>query len=147
PIFDIPDSNTVELLFSEQARTPGSYLAVTGYRGATLNGLGLRSVSHLLIRPQPEFFRKYFPGMDKDDFDHVFNRYAAVSLQDLPLPVSQAEDGITLPNEVFRPIQNLRRAVIEHGDGRCPAVRDQVNAFGLSLRAEGPNTAIEGWAP
>ena len=147
PIFDIPDSNTVELLKVQQEQTPGAYLAVEGYRAAVLNGLGFRSVSHLLISPKPEFFRQYFPNMDRERFDYVFNRYGAIAPREIPLPNAPDVDNIEVPIEVFRPIRNLRRAAAETGDGRCPAVRESVNTFGLSLRSQDGETTIEGWAP
>ncbi len=145
PIFGIPDSNTLELLNAEQAATPGAYLAIGGYPGATLNGLGLRAVNHQLIRPEPDFFRKYFPGMEQGSFDRTFKRYAWVDLREVPFPFARFEDEIDVPIEVFRPVRNLRRAVIEAGAVGCREGRD--NPFGLSSQGHGPDLTIEGWAP
>jgi hypothetical protein len=152
PIFDVPENILLDELIATQSDTPGAYLAVSGYPGATLNGLGLRSVSHVLIKPQPESFRQYFPNMERDAFEGVFNRFAWIRLKEIPVPSSPFNDEIDLPIEVFRPIRNLRRAVIEPGDPRCPgrqanSLGAPANTFGLSSSGNGPDLVVEGWAP
>jgi hypothetical protein len=54
--------------------------------------------------------------------------------------------------EVFRPIRNLRRAVMEPGDPRCAGKPDAMlgapaNTYGLTSSGNGPDLVVEGWAP
>lgn len=70
--------------------------------GAVLGGLGFRSVPHVLIRPQLAFFRARFPDMDAVAFNHVFNRYAHVSVvPGLSEPRTPQLDVIQIPPEPF----------------------------------------------
>lgn len=79
-----------------------SRLPTNAFAGAILNGLGFRSVRHVVMRPQLAFFRARFPEMDAAAFDHVFNRYAHVHVvPGLSQPRTPQADVIQVPPEPF----------------------------------------------
>jgi len=143
-IFDTPDSEVLEKLEKTQSETPGAYLAVVGYPGATLNGLGLRSVSHVLVAPKPDFFRPYFPQMNADEFNTLFNRFEHVQLEETAIPYNAERDTVNVPIEVFRPIRNLRRVVIETG---LPSCAGQTGGAVAMESGAGSDLVLTGWAP
>jgi hypothetical protein len=113
PIFNVPDTDMVHRLAQKQEGTPGHFLVVGNFFGASLNGMGFRSVSHVLQTPQPKFFRQFFPHMDAARFDFIFNRYSNLLVTEYPFP-RIIENYITyLPREAFEPVLNVRRAVVD----------------------------------
>jgi hypothetical protein len=101
-IFRKPDTSvTRELDALARSRRDGA-IAVDGYTDAILNGVGYRSVTHVLATPSPEAFRRYFPDLDEATFDRIFNRYAHVTLTNRPKPFVARFDTIRLPIEVMR---------------------------------------------
>ena len=86
PIFQIPDTAAFRELRKQAAIAPGGVLVEQRFFGATLGGLGFRSVSHVLLAPKLSIFRGYFPMMDWERFNLIFNRYAHIQLKQIPLP-------------------------------------------------------------
>lgn len=76
-------------------------IAVPGIADAVLNGVGYRSVTHVVVVPSPAIFRDYFPTMDEEKFDRIFNRYAHVQLTDRPEPYVLQSDVIRVPIQVM----------------------------------------------
>jgi len=76
-------------------------LAVSGYPGATLNGLGYRSVTHVTAVPALALWRKYFPGMEENDFITIFNRYSHIHLENIAEPYSPQPDVVSIPLRLF----------------------------------------------
>ena len=71
---------------------------------AVLNGVGYKSVTHVLATPSPRLFRKYFPRLDERKFNQIFNRYAHISL------TTEEEPRVTRSPDVIRvPIQTMAR--------------------------------------
>jgi hypothetical protein len=97
PIFHRPQSPLAMQLDEARARDPRGWVIQPDVDGAVLNGWGFPSVSHTLIRPQLEFFRRMFPEMDEGEFNFVFNRYANVHLKPVAKPVSPQPDVIEIP--------------------------------------------------
>ena len=101
PIFSLKNSTALEPLKAQQDAHPQGWLVVEGYPGAVLQGLGFKSVTHVLMMPKLDFFRTLFPEMDSQSFDKVFNRYAHIQLSNDLLPYSPQADVIRIPGRVF----------------------------------------------
>lgn len=71
--------------------------------GAVLNGWGLPSVEHSLMRPQLAFFRRLYPSMMPGPFNFAFNRFASIRVGNVPVPVAVDGADIELPLQSLRP--------------------------------------------
>ena len=113
--------------------------------GSVLNGLGSASSATALLAPRLDVFRRYFPAMDGQRFNFIFNRYAYVSLTQKPTPDTVKQVLIEVPEEVFKPVRNVRRLV----SGQPPQKGcSQPTAGGVGKLSTQANTlTIEGWAP
>jgi len=145
PIFDVPETDIVHELRERAAASPGEVIFDRESSGATLNGLGLRSVSHFLMLPQLAIFRTYFPTMDQDRFNQVFNRIAQVQVRSIPRPNVFRPDVIEVPIEAFRPIRNARRLLFGPSDASACAHGTDGGIDHVS--AQGNTLTIDGWAP
>lgn len=96
-IFEKPDTAVTRRLDALAAERSDGAIATEIVFGAILNGIGYRSVTHVLAVPSPDLFRKYFPDLDDREFDAIFNRYAQISLTRRPRPFVQQPDAIRLP--------------------------------------------------
>ena len=76
-------------------------IAVEGFFGAVPNGVGYRSVTHVITVPEPELFRPYFADLDERAFDRIFNRYAQVALTPRARPYAPQDDLVRLPIETM----------------------------------------------
>ena len=97
PLFDRPQTAVTKALRQIQAAHPKNWLAVPGFPGAILNGYGYRSVSHVAITPQLDFFRDLFPNLPAEKFNFLFNRYAHVQIAAIDAPVSPQRDVVKIP--------------------------------------------------
>ncbi len=88
-------------------------LAAPGYFGATLNGLGYKSVTHVTPVPHLDFWRKMFPDMPQVAFDTVFNRYSHIILADVKQPETHFADQVQIPVSKFINTVNLPEKSIE----------------------------------
>lgn len=96
-MFRKPETKITRDLDALAATRPDGAIAVSGVADAVLNGVGYRSVTHVLATPRPHVFRKYFPGMDERKFNAIFNRYAHISLTTKKEPYVAQSDVIRLP--------------------------------------------------
>jgi hypothetical protein len=145
PIFDVPETDIVHALREKAAAAPGGVLADTQSTGATLNGLGLRSVSHVLMVPQLGFLRSYFPTMDAERFNLIFNRYAHIQVGQIPRPEILRPDVIQVPIEAFTPVRNARHLLLGPPQ---PGTCAQPPAGGVDrISSQGAMLTIDGWAP
>ena len=110
PIFEVPETDILHDL-SEKAAASGGVLYDMQSFGATLNGLGFPAVSHVLMAPQLTLFRSYFPAMDAERFNQIFNRYAHIRLAEKPMPDVSHADVIDVPKDMFVPVRNIRRLI------------------------------------
>lgn len=95
------DTNFIKELDSEVQGTLGS-LVFSDMPGATLNGLGYASVSHVTPIPMLEFWRKKYSDMKEEDFLAIFNRYAHIRLIPEKAPRLLQADAIGVPMADFR---------------------------------------------
>lgn len=80
-------------------------IAYTGFVGATLNGLGYKSVTHVTPIPQLEFWKNKYPNFPKEKFNNIFNRYSHIILNaDITEPISPFPDQVHLPLKDFMKI-------------------------------------------
>jgi hypothetical protein len=145
PIFNLPRTAVLEQLRQQEAAAPDHILFDRNFFGATLNGMGFRSVNHILPTPQLAFFRKYFPTMNAEQFNFVFNRYAHIQISGDGVPYVQALDLIRVPMEVFKPIRDLRRVSFV-GSQRDVCLAPE-NGTVEHIASQGAQITIEGWAP
>jgi hypothetical protein len=144
PIFEVPETEILHDL-REKAAASGGVLYDTQSFGATLNGLGFPAVSHVLMAPKLVFFRSYFPAMDAERFNQIFNRFAHIRLSEKPMPGVPQEDVIDVPKDMFVPVRNIRRLV---ADALRPGVCTQPSDGGIDrVLSEGVTITIDGWAP
>ncbi len=145
PIFHIPETAVFQRLKQEEAAMPDHVLRNGTFFGATLNGMGFRSVAHVLPAPQLAFFRKYFPTMNEAEFNRIFNRFAHIQLTDDPLPNVPQNDVIHLPRTVFELPRNLRQ--VSFAPMRTVACAMAPGGAIERVLAEGDHLTIAGWAP
>lgn len=100
-----PITRGLEKMQREDSR---GWLVAPGFPGAVLNGLGFRSIQHVLLSPHLRFFREYFPDMPDAEFNDVFNRYAHVRLGTAAQPYNPQPDMLILPLARFRAGRALR---------------------------------------
>jgi len=102
-MFRKPETEVTRGLDALAATRSDGAIAVSGFTGALLNGVGYRSVTHVIVTPSPQLFRPYFPNMDEREFDEIFNRYAHVVLTtESPVRVPRP-DIIEVPIETIAP--------------------------------------------
>ncbi len=145
PIFDVPETDVVHALREVAAASPGGVLTSYQSMGATRNGMGFRSVAHVLMSPQIELFRAYFPAMDAGRFNNMFNRFAHIHVTPTRVPVSPRPDVIEVPMEAFVAIRNVRKVSTGGVEaGSCA----QTAAGGVDrVTSRDGALIIEGWAP
>ena len=113
PIFSLKKDHQVELLRNYAENQPEKRLAAEGFPGAILQGLGIPSVSHVLLMPQLQFFREYFPDIPDEEFNLIFNRYAHIHLADVDKPQLVRTDGINIPGHLFNSMYNKVQTEIQ----------------------------------
>ena len=150
PIFRIPETKVVHELRKEEAASPGGVLAdpqslASAHFGSALNGLGFRSVDHVLLAPKLSFFRKYFRAMDPVKFNFIFNRYGYIHASREPMPYCLYVDSIEVPVDVFIPARNVRVARL--GPPRRDTCSQAPQGGVDSINSGGERLTIEGWAP
>lgn len=101
PIFDRMGTAATHYLETEVA-LDGS-LAISGFPGAVLNGLGYASVSHVTAVPALAYWRKRYPTMPDAQFMKVFNRYSHIRVSDVESPISPQPDVVDVPLRDFWP--------------------------------------------
>jgi hypothetical protein len=144
PIFQVPETDVVRELRKEGDVLVSPPVLGTTHFGAALNGLGFRSVDHVLMAPQLAFFRHFFPAMEQGKFEWIFNRYATVHASARALPAATMLDTIEIPMEVFVPVRNRRRALVGAPDR---AACSMAAAGGVDrVMTQGGRLVIEGWA-
>jgi hypothetical protein len=96
-MFRKPNTAVTRELDALAARRRDHAIAVEGFHGAILNGVGYRSVTHVVTVPDPGLFRKWFPTMPEPRFNLLFNRYAGIGLTNASQPQLIRADAVLLP--------------------------------------------------
>lgn len=100
-MFRKPDTEFTRELDALAATRPDGAIAVSGVTGAVLNGVGYRSVTHVIVAPSPEVFRPYFPEVSEEVLNEVFNRYAHIAL------TTKSHPGLPAPDLIYLPIERM----------------------------------------
>ena len=145
PIFQVPETDMVVHFREKAAASPGGVLVDLQSLGATFNGIGFRSVPHLLLTPQLALFRSYFPAMNEERFNFLFNRYGHIHLTLDPVPDSPQRDVLNLPIEVFVPVRNVRQVIV--GPAQRDVCAQPAEGRVDQVLAQGDSLTISGWAP
>lgn len=78
-------------------------IAIQGFPGATLNGLGYKSITHVTPIPQLTFWKQKYPDLPEEKFNHTFSRYSHIILNsDIVEPNSPYPDQVHIPLKDFR---------------------------------------------
>ena len=149
PIFNRPQTLVTQSLdelfkFEEQKKLAVPPFTGNGFPGATLNGWGYPSVSHVQMSPYLEYWRRTFPELDADRFNKIFNRTAHIYLSQNPNLRLINTDIIHVPIDAVTDIfRNVRRIMWEQVS-TLPTVTlghiDSVHCQDLAIN-------IKGWAP
>lgn len=98
-IFDPHPVITKQL--DEYVNPKTGFLAINGYPGALLNGLGYKSVTHVTAVPALKLWRDKFQGLSDKEFNEIFNRYSHIHLEDIAKPFAAAPDVVAIPLSLF----------------------------------------------
>jgi hypothetical protein len=102
PIFAKHDTPILRALWAKQEAHRKKWLVANAGVGATLVGLGFRSVRYITITPQVAFFREVFPDMPPDKLNLYFNRFAHIVLDpSLTEPMILTNDSVAVPQAPF----------------------------------------------
>jgi hypothetical protein len=71
------------------------------YYGATLNGAGVSAINHVLLRPQLDLLRRFFPTLAVATSNRLFNRYEYVDPEFRWAPDVPQDDGVAVPIDPF----------------------------------------------
>jgi hypothetical protein len=143
PIFNRQPTPTTQSL-DRLAKSQEGVLAVAGLPGAIANGLGFRSVSHVLPAPRLPFWKERFPKLSAADLDSIFNRYAHVVPTDDDSPRLMKEDVVGVPMRSFvRP--GSQSAPVRYISEPPPS--SEPGGYIDSQRRDGKALVLWGWAP
>lgn len=153
PIFDVPSSSIIEGLDIEY-KNNNQVLAVPGFPGMILNGLGYRSVSHVLAVPIMDFWKeKYGDTLTDDELNILFNRYEHVVLSAaISKPTLMQADAVVLPVKDFverRDIVVLQVSTIDSmgAGGHIDSInysKDKIEFIGWALWLGRPRDRVLG---
>lgn len=100
PIFDRQATPVIHSL-NRMANDNGGILVAPRIPGAIANGLGFRSVGHVLPTPMLRFWRDQFPMLGEVELNTIFNRYAHIVPSDEPSPHLISDDVVGVPIQSF----------------------------------------------
>jgi hypothetical protein len=96
-MFRKPHTNVTRSLDQLSEQRPNHAIAAPGFSGGVLNGVGYRSVSHVIPTPSPHLFRRYFGSIEETQFNIYFNRYVNVGVADVKSPTLLSADYLQIP--------------------------------------------------
>lgn len=143
PIFGRPHTPITAVYDELASRHPQRWLATTGAPGASANGWGYKSISHVQIAPQLRFFRSYFLDMPEAEFNRVFNRYAHIQLSESAEVAVPQPDLIVLPAQRFgAPVSRTALELVASAPVAELAAQGHVD----QIVADGDAVVLRGWA-
>ena len=144
-IFTHDRSPLLEAAATLRDANPRGWAAIPGIGGMSLNAFGVRALNHVLMVPDPAFFKKAFPEWPEAEVVTTFNRYAhvhpvfAATLSNPQADVARVplfDVGTPLPVAPMQPngaaserVKSIESVSIESADG-------------ANIRV-----VIKGWAP
>jgi hypothetical protein len=144
-IFTPKDSPFLAALRKMQNDDPRGWLTAGAAPGAVLNGEGFCAINHVLIYPQLQFFRKWFPDLTDKEFNSVFNRYAHVHVEHEPKARSSQSDVIILPDYRIEQPGHFRKVIaMDRPPGWAP---DGTGGALETVQVDGRKVLLMGWVP
>ena len=141
PIFHRPQTAVTATLDHAAAAHSKGWLVAGGFPGALLSGWGYQTIAHVLIAPQVDFFRPFFPELDSQTLDTLFNRYAHVQLHNIPEPTLLRADVVKLPMHAF-----LSDGVSKLAATAAPSLTGRFPTGGhIDSIVTGERTIVVGW--
>jgi hypothetical protein len=117
-------------------------LAVQDLPGATANGMGFLSVSHVTPVPHLEFWRKQFRKLSAAELNQVFNQYSHIHLTgEIEKPDSPQLDVIRVPFNHFSRAGHLPAQYVNFSS--LPDKKD--GEFKVEIKDD--KQLVKGWAP
>jgi hypothetical protein len=109
-IFDRETTLVTKALDTLISKDDQFILEVPGFPGATLNGWGYPSVSHVLLTPELNFWKDVFPDLSEKHRNHLFNRYAIIEVsRKVEKPALVSADSVRIPvDSVTDSLANIR---------------------------------------
>ena len=142
PIFN-HEKNEIIRNYDALASANNGVLAVQDLPGATANGMGFLSVSHVTPVPHLEFWRRQFPELSAAELNQVFNRYSHIHLTgDIEKPDSPQLDVIRVPFNHFSRAGHLPAHYVNFSS--LPDKKD--GEFKVEIKDD-KQLVLKGWAP
>jgi len=139
PIFNPPQTAITQAL-NDLQRNNGGTLVIEGLFGATANGLGYRSLTHVTATPQLAFWQDHFPNLSDSDLNNVFNRYSHIWLTLNTEPRVIQSDVVSVPAADFIAKSDVHYLKTPHRTNDKSGAIDSAELDGNSL-------VLSGWAP
>ena len=148
PIFNRPTTSVTQALDQLVKNGDRKKLAVPGFPGASLNGWGYPSVSHVLLVPPLEYWRRTFPDLSDEQFNNVFNRTAHIQVSNDRDVYLIHTDQIHVPIDAFSDsapdyFLGARTIIIGQQSVDHTAKGGHIDV----LECRGNRIKIQGWAP
>lgn len=123
------------------ARENQGVLAVSILPGATANGLGYRSLSHVTATPKLDYWREQFPGMQESTRNRIFNRYSWIVPTPERFPRVLSPDSVGVPQARFLTLGEVVVGIAS------PAELPEKGGKIETARIQGGALILTGWAP
>ena len=143
-IFDRETTLVTKALDTLISKDDQSILEVPGFPGATLNGWGYPSVSHVLLTPKLNFWKGVFPDLSDKNRNYLFNRYAIIEVsRKVEAPALVSADSVRIPvDSVTDTLANIRGVSWTR---HAPPYSDNRGSID-EIICEGSQITISGWA-
>lgn len=118
PIFSVPNTKIIERLRGAHKKL--GYIEEVGFRGSILNGLGFRSISHVLEIPILSYWHKKYSYLSGQEIDILFNRYVQIQVSpSLRAPMLAYFNAVLIPKEGKRFEKQLSYIVLPSRKSPC----------------------------
>ncbi|MBL6918072.1 MAG: hypothetical protein ISR36_05195 [Gammaproteobacteria bacterium] len=143
-IFDRETTRVTKALDTLISKDGPSILEVPGFPGATLNGWGYPSVSHVLMTPKLDFWKGIFPDLNDKHRNYLFNRYAIIEVsRKVEEPALVSADSVRIPvDSVTDSLANIRGVSWTRHAPPYTYNRGSID----EIICEGSKITISGWA-
>ncbi len=143
PIFNREPTALTRELDARQKANPLGVL-VSDQFGATLNGWGYRSATHVQLAPQPDLWRRLLPEMDENARNVIFNRFAHIVVREIVNPEIITFQVVAVPRRLFGETAPVWFFVRKLAGGIAFGER---GGHVDEVRIDGRRMRITGWAP
>ncbi|MBY7924269.1 hypothetical protein KW453_18600 [Vibrio fluvialis] len=144
PIFNLNDRQVVkDIRLHAQSMYP-YWVVDRELPGAVLSGLGVNSFTTVLTKPNVSVFKQLYPSMPDVEFNHIFNRYAHVTVSNATrYPTNPSPDVINIP---LNDVMDIPPLVYKVYSGPISEFQSNVGGSVDSVSTQGQLLTISGWA-